>query len=331
VSRKIGFTTSIPVEILFAAGLNPCDLNNIFVTHADPLHFLELAERDGFPKSMCNWIKGLYGVVKESGIDTVIAVLEGDCSNTRALTEILSHRGVRTIAFSYPFDRDRESLGREIGKLKKIFEVDERMLACVEAGIMQVRQGLQTIDRMTWKDGLIRGEENHVWQVSASDMEGDYEAFARKIAVFTDQAKGRLPLEGIPLGYVGVPPITTDIYRFLEDCGCRITYNEVQRQFALPYDTGDLIDRYLLYTYPYGIFARVDDIRREIKRRKLAGIVHYVQAFCYRAIEDIILKEMLDVPVITIEGDLPKTLDTRTRLRLEAFVEMLKGQVDGEG
>jgi len=37
------------------------------------------------------------------------------------------------------------------------------------------------------------------------------------------------------------------------------------------------------------------------------------------------------VPVITIEGDLPRHLDTRTKLRLEAFVEMLKGRVDGEG
>jgi benzoyl-CoA reductase/2-hydroxyglutaryl-CoA dehydratase subunit BcrC/BadD/HgdB len=43
------------------------------------------------------------------------------------------------------------------------------------------------------------------------------------------------------------------------------------------------------------------------------------------------LKESLDVPVITIEGDMPKHLDTRTRLRLEAFAEMLKGREDGKG
>jgi benzoyl-CoA reductase/2-hydroxyglutaryl-CoA dehydratase subunit BcrC/BadD/HgdB len=55
-------------------------------------------------------------------------------------------------------------------------------------------------------------------------------------------------------------------------------------------------------------------------------VIHYVQAFCYRVVEDIILKETLGVPVITIEGDLPKPLDTRTKLRLEAFIEMLEGQ-----
>ena len=29
---KIGFTTSFPVEVVFAAGHTPIDMNNIFVT-----------------------------------------------------------------------------------------------------------------------------------------------------------------------------------------------------------------------------------------------------------------------------------------------------------
>ena len=110
MNNIVGFTTTIPVEVLFAAGVRPCDLNNIFVSHEDPLHFIALAEKDGFPKSMCNWIKGLYGVIREQHIDTVVTVLEGDCSNTRALAEILTYKGVRTIPFSFPYDRDREGL-----------------------------------------------------------------------------------------------------------------------------------------------------------------------------------------------------------------------------
>lgn len=331
MSRIVGFTTSIPVEILFAAGLTPCDLNNVFVNHPDPLHFVERAEKDGFPKNMCTWIKGLYGVVMESGIDTVVTVLEGDCSNTRALAEILSHRGIRTVSFSYPYDRDRDALAREIRKFMSVFDADEERLSVVESELRKVRQGLQMIDRMTWEGMVVSGEENHRWQVGASDMEGDYEEYGRKVLAFIEGAGKRAPLQGIALGYVGVPPISADIYMFLQESGCLVTYNEIQRQFALPYTDGYIVDRYVLYTYPYGIFTRVDDIRREIKKRRLRGIIHYVQAFCYRVIEDIILKEMLDVPVITIEGDLPKHLDTRTKLRLEAFVEMLKGRVDGEG
>ncbi len=326
MSRIAGFTTTIPVEVLFAAGLRPCDLNNVFVTHPDPIHYVAAAEKDGFPKNMCNWIKGLYGVVRESAIDTVITVMEGDCSNTRALAEILSYRGVRIIPFSFPFDREREGLAREIDKLMRTFGVDLTMLEAVDGGLRRVRESLALIDRMTWEDRVVTGQENHLWQLCASDMEGDYEQYGKAAKAFIEEAGQREPIRGIPLGYVGVPPINPDLYAFVEGLGCHVIYNEVQRQFALPYLSADVIERYLLYTYPYGIFARIEDIRQEIDRRGIRGVIHYVQAFCYRVIEDIILKETLGVPVITIEGDLPKPLDTRTKLRLEAFVEMLEGQ-----
>ena len=124
----------------------------------------------------------------------------------------------------------------------------------------------------------------------------------------------------------GVPPIFLDLYEFIENLGAHVVYNETQRQFVLPYDTNDIVQRYLMYTYPYGVFARLEDMKEEIKRRRIEGIIHYVQAFCYRAIEEVILRETLGVPMITIEGDMPKQLDTRTKLRIEAFMEMLTGR-----
>jgi len=65
------------------------------------------------------------------------------------------------------------------------------------------------------------------------------------------------------------------------------------------------------------------ELKNQIKERKLDGIIHYTQAFCYRAVEDIILKEKLDIPILNIEGDKLNTLDARTKLRLEAFLDML--------
>jgi benzoyl-CoA reductase/2-hydroxyglutaryl-CoA dehydratase subunit BcrC/BadD/HgdB len=252
--------------------------------------------------------------------------MEGDCSNTRALAEILSYRGVRIIPFSFPFDRERESLAREIDKLMRTLGVDLAMLEAVDGGLRRVRESLALIDRMTWEGRVVTGQENHLWQLCASDMEGDYEQYGKAAEAFIEEAERREPIGGIPLGYVGVPPINPDLYAFVEGLGCHVIYNEVQRQFSLPYSCADMTERYLLYTYPYGIFARIADIKQEINRRGIRGVIHYVQAFCYRVVEDIILKEILGVPVITIEGDLPKPLDTRTKLRLEAFIEMLEGQ-----
>jgi benzoyl-CoA reductase/2-hydroxyglutaryl-CoA dehydratase subunit BcrC/BadD/HgdB len=319
----IGFTTTIPVELIFAAGYTPCDLNNVFITDENPMHFIDRAEADGFPKSMCNWVKGIYGVVMENCVDAVITVMEGDCSNTQALAEILRYRGIRTIPFSFPYDRDREVLAREIGKLMKELGTDKQMLAVVEKDIVETRNTLATIDEKTWKEDLVTGAENHLWLVRASDMLGDYRNYHDMAQAFIAGLGKRKGTEGVRIGYIGVPPIFFDIYEFIESVGGSVVYNETQRQFSLPYKTQDIVDRYLRYTYPYGVFARLEDIREEIQKRRIQGVIHYVQAFCYRAIEDVILREVLKVPIMTIEGDVPKKLDARTRLRIEAFIEML--------
>ncbi|MDI6815539.1 MAG: hypothetical protein QMC90_05650 [Dehalococcoidales bacterium] len=33
MENKIGITTTVPIEILIAAGYKPVDLNNVFITH----------------------------------------------------------------------------------------------------------------------------------------------------------------------------------------------------------------------------------------------------------------------------------------------------------
>jgi benzoyl-CoA reductase/2-hydroxyglutaryl-CoA dehydratase subunit BcrC/BadD/HgdB len=40
-------------------------------------------------------------------------------------------------------------------------------------------------------------------------------------------------------------------------------------------------------------------------------------------VEDILIREAVDLPILTLEADKPGKLDNRTRIRLEAFMEML--------
>ena len=86
-----------------------------------------------------------------------------------------------------------------------------------------------------------------------------------------------------------------------------------------------MVDQYLEYTYPYDIDGRLNDIEQAIRERGLDGLIHYTQTFCYRQIYDIIIREDLSVPLLTLEGDRPGQVDGRTSLRIETFVEMLKG------
>jgi benzoyl-CoA reductase/2-hydroxyglutaryl-CoA dehydratase subunit BcrC/BadD/HgdB len=92
----VGFTTTVPLEILIAAGKTPVDLNNIFITDPAQKDLLKKAEIDGFPRNICSWVKGIYAVVLQSGVSEVIAVTQGDCSNTQALLETLTFKGIDT-------------------------------------------------------------------------------------------------------------------------------------------------------------------------------------------------------------------------------------------
>ena len=323
--QRIGLTSTIPVEIIFAAGKVPVDLNNIFITSPEKEAFLSQAEAIGFPRNTCGWIKGLYGITLKEGIKEVVAVTQGDCSNTHALMEVLQTRGVRIFPFAYPYDRDRHLLALQVERMMEHFGVTQDQVWEIKEVLDRVRAKAHEIDRLTWQEGVVRGGENHLFLVSTSDMNGDWQAFEEEMDRFLAEIKGRPPMtDGVRIGYLGVPPIFTDLYDYLEDLGGRVVFNEIQRQFSMPFETDDMVEQYLRYTYPYSFFTRLEDIKQEVLRREIEGLIHYVQSFCFRQVQDIILRQEIKIPILTIEGDRPAPLDARTRLRLESFVEMLR-------
>jgi benzoyl-CoA reductase/2-hydroxyglutaryl-CoA dehydratase subunit BcrC/BadD/HgdB len=239
--------------------------------------------------------------------------------------ETLEMEGMETIPFLYPYDRDREFLELQMKKLCRTFDVGRRAVNETKRRFDAIRDKVEEIDRLTWRDARVGGFENHYFQISCSDMKGDPPGFAEEVDAFLAEAGKRKPAGGdLRLGYLGIPPIIGGIYEFVESQGARVVFNELQRQFRMPSKGDDIVDQYLDYTYPYHIRFRLEDIKREIEGRELDGIIHYVQAFCFRQIEDIIIRNELDLPVLTIEGNRPGRIDLRTKIRIEAFLDMLR-------
>ncbi|SHJ99655.1 2-hydroxyacyl-CoA dehydratase family protein [Tepidibacter formicigenes] len=331
--KKIGLTTTVPVEVLIAAGYKPVDLNNLFITSNNYFKYIDIAERDGFPKSMCAWIKGIYGACVENGIKEIVGVMEGDCSNTKVLIDVLKLKGIKVYPFSFPHSHKREDVEIEIKKFMDIFKVEIEEVEKVRNRLNKIRKLSKKIDKLTYIDNKATGFENHLYQVSLSDFNGDIDKFENELKNVISDIKNRESNDKkIRLGYIGVPPMTGDLYEFVEKFNARFVYNEVQREFAFP--RGDkalnIYEQYYDYTYPYDSEFRIKELKKQIKERKLDGIIHYTQAFCYRAVEDIVLKQKLDIPILNIEGDKLNTLDARTKLRLEAYLDMLldlKGEI----
>ena len=320
---KIGFTATIPVEYIFAAGHTPVDLNNVFITSDDPKKYVACAEEAGFPQSLCSWVKGIYGVIKSGVVDKVITVVEGDCASNRHLADILAYEGSDVFCFSYPYDRSAGRLAEEMARLSAWLGSDAATCDSVCRDLRRIREKLKTLDEMSYTRFAVTGTENHLWLVSATDFGGDYRVFEQRLDAFLADVRSRPARfrDHIRLGYAGVPPIVSDLYAFTEGKGGIVVFNEVQRQFAMLSPATSLVEQYRHYTYPYTIESRVRDINEQAAARSVRGIIHYVQSFCAHGLDDIMYRDALQVPVLTIECDRPGVLDGKNKTKIEAFLE----------
>jgi len=322
----VGLTTTIPVEVILAAGLVPVDLNNLFITAPDAKQRVTRAEAAGFPRTICAWVKGIYTSLRENPeFRTVIVATQGDCSYTQGLGEILAAENREVIHFNFPYPRNETRLREEIEILMARLGTDWPAVERVQARLAPVRRLLRELDRLTWETGQVSGRENFQFLISSSDFDSDLEAYEARLVQLVSEAARRPSRRGlVRLGLAGIPPIFSDLFGFLDELGAEVVFNEMPRQFSMPYDTDDLVEQYWRYTYPYDITGRLEDLAAAVKERRLDGLIHYTQSFCFRQMFDQTLREQLPLPILTIEGDSPIPLDARTRLRLEAFVDVLR-------
>jgi len=310
-----------------AAGYTPLDLNNIFIGSSEREQLVNVAEQDGFPQNCCTWIKGIYGVCMEYGINTILCVTNGDCSNTIMLMEVLKLKGLEVIPFAYPDQPDVKLMQHALNALAETLGTTLSGAEEVRVELERVRRLALGLDELTWKDGVVSGLENHMALVAASDFGGDYREYEHRLGELVSQALTREPYpdDCLRLAYIGVPPVfAVDFYPFVERTGARVVFNEVQRQFAMPSPGGSIAEQYCHYTYPYSIFGRVSDINAQLRKRRVDGVIHYVQAFCHRGIGDIIFRNSIDLPILTLEGNDDFMLNHHMRTRVEAFIDMLK-------
>ena len=324
--RRVGITGTIPIEVLYAAARRPVDLNNVFIT-GPCMEDIRTAESAGFPINCCAWIKGIYGAAHRLGLRRIIGVAQGDCSNTHALLEVWKSEGLDVHEFEYPVPPNRARLEAELDRFCAAWGTTRAAAEHMRLRLDRVRDLLREIDDLTWRTGQITGAENHLWLVGASDFAGDPDDYEARASAFLQEARRRPPRQArIRLGCIGIPPICQGLHEFLESAGAPVVFNEFQRQFAMLPRTASLVEQYLGYTYPYGTAMRIADMNQAVAARRIDGLVHYVQSFCFRHIQDRLIREGVPVPVMTLEYDRPGRLDGRSRTRLEAFLELLEGR-----
>ncbi len=355
----IGLTTTLPLAPILASGREPCDLNNLFVTHPRRRELLERASRNRMSRTICAWIRGIAAVCLEEGIEETAAAVEGDCAETRLLADLLEEEGVRIVRFGFP-PAHLEGERRRIAMREAAAEFCEALGTSLEAA-GGVFEDLLPVRRLLWKaqrlyekcclhphDEAPASLRHFLLQVSASDMKGDPAAYEKEVRAYTEELESYLAARGESpsgarrrplLALLGVPPAFDDLHDAVDRLGGRIVVNETAFWFTLPYcgkptngasrnrsPVEDMIAAWSAYPYPLDTATRHSLLFEALDGTPIDGAILYLQSFCHRQLEHPSWRRRLRVPLLVLEGDAPGALDHRSRLRLEAFLEMLGGR-----
>ncbi|AKB82983.1 putative subunit of benzoyl-CoA reductase/2-hydroxyglutaryl-CoA dehydratase [Methanosarcina barkeri 3] len=315
IKEKIGITALVPPEIIYSCNKVPVDVNN-FVTYST------LQPRNKLCAWCAIWREAI--IKKEIDIDRLVVVAGGDCNNALIDGERVSFSGIPTGYFFYPFDGDSNYMKTQLESL------------CLFLGglydnsifrrILQLKKKALEIDLMRLNDE-ISSSTCFEKLISCSDFQSDLNNFEKKLDE-TLQKNEKVEYTN-RIAMLGLPPIYNDFHETAASFGLHIVYDELPYEFVRITGTSieELAKNYSTYTFARNLKYRINFLKRELSKRDVDGIVHYTQFSCHHNLEDDIIRNVVDKPVLTIQGDMPSRTPEQVKLRLEAFSEMLKGEV----
>jgi hypothetical protein len=307
--NTVGITALIPPELIFACGKKPCDVNN-FVPGSN----LQTTSK------LCAWTALWRDMIlnKEVPLDYLVVVAGGDCHNALVDGQKVAMGGVPTFYFFYPFHGEADHLRVQLEELaiflggiedKGLFEM-----------VNEIKGKALALDRKR-VDGELSAKRVFEIMVSLSDMKGDLNAFQGHLENVEEEK-----MECISrVALLGVPPIYPDFHEVLASFGLHVVFDELPFEFARlsGRDMDDLARNYNDYTFARELEFRMDFLEKELKKRKVDGLIHYTQFACHHLLEDEIFRNRFNYPMLTIQGDMPKKTPQQAKLRIEAFSEML--------
>ncbi len=318
IKEKVGITALVPPEIIYGCNKISVDVNNL-------VPFSTLQPKNKLCAWCAIWREAIINKeAKEADVDRLVVVAGGDCNNALIDGERVSLSGIPTGYFFYPFDGNfnymkaqLESLCSFLGGLQN-YSIFQR--------IQQLKKKAIEIDSMRL-NGEISSSVCFEKLISCSDFQSDLNAFEKKLdeAIQTSEDVDYAN----KIAVVGLPPIYRDFHEVAASFGLHIVYDELPYEFVRISGTTikELARNYSTYTFARNISYRLNSIKRELSKRDIEGVIHYTQYSCHHNLEDDIIRNAINKPILTIQGDMPSKTPEQVKLRMEAFAEMLQGEM----
>jgi hypothetical protein len=303
----------VPPELVYGCGQTPLDLNNF------------VPDSECVPRGkLCAWTASWRDALLNGDIqvDRLVVVAGGDCHNALVDGQRVAMKGIPTHYLFYPFDGREDEMRDQLASLEAFLggvtdrsaleRVAEVKDLCIQLDVARCR-------------GRVLGSTTFNHLIQLCDLGGDPERFGSSVQRALEDTPHEVP--DIRIALVGVPPIYPDFHQVCESFGMQVVFDELPWEFArMGGRTLDVMARnYAGYTFARDMGYRFEALERELDRRRVEGIVHYTQYACHHVLEDEVLRQRFDLPLLTVQGDLPRRCPAQDRLRLEAFSELLRG------
>lgn len=306
----VGITALVPPELIFACGKQPFDVNNV----------IPLSRK--YPKNkLCAWsaIWREMLVEREINVDALVVVAGGDCHNALVDGQRVAITGIPTHFFFYPFDGDVDYLRSQLYRLSEFLGgiKDNKKFHEIEV----IKKLGKDIDEKRCRARISSSKAFQIL-ISFSDLSGDMDALKKRIEAIKEEKiefKSRVAL-------IGVPPIYHDFHDVAQSMGLHVVFDELPYEFIRHHGKNmeEIAESYSEYTFARQLEFRIEFLQKELEKRKVDGVIHYTQFACHHTLEDEVLRAELDYPILTLQGDLPKSTPEQLKLRLEAFREVLE-------
>jgi len=309
----VGITAMVPPELVYGCGHVPVDLNNAVPTSG------------AVPRGkLCAWTATWRDALLSgtSHVDRLVVVAGGDCHNALADGQRVALSGIPTHFFFYPFDGDVAYMEGQL-RAFEAFLGGMRDQASVDA-VARIKSLALELDAARVR-GDVPGSVAFNHLIALCDMRGDLGAFERSVRDSLTRRREAKAVGRVAL--VGVPPIYPDFHEVAEGFGLQLVFDELPWEFARlgGRDIGSMARSYADYTFARQLPHRLELLERELRARRVDGIIHYTQYACHHVLEDEVLRSRFDLPMLTVQGDLPRRCPEQEKLRLEAFAELLAG------
>lgn len=307
--KTVGITALVPPELVYSCNKRPIDINN-YVPSSNIIP----------SEKLCAWCAIWREMIlnKTITIDELVVVAGGDCHNALVEGQKVSENGIKTHYFFYPFDGDCNYFESQLNELND-FLGGIKDNSCFEITKKIKKEGLELDKKRV--DAKIHPQEAFDVFISFSDLGGNPTTFNDKLVSLKEKEIDT----NLKIALIGVPPIYKDFHTIALSFGLNIVFDELPYEFMRYYGSNisELAKSYSNYTFARDVSTRIKSITKEIEKRKIDGVIHYTQYACHHFLEDSMLREHIDYPFITIQGDIPHKTPEQAKLRLEAFSEML--------